>query len=251
MSTRIAEPVHVRHGYTMTDLDRLARTVVVANAQWWRGGDRFDQAAIAWSGIAEHLCAAEVVPSPNDLLAAGTRALADDVKGWRRSHGMREQSADVGPRFAAFWYEAPAQPWDERVVESIAVHQVLEELPAHQRDAVIALATYEDYGRAAEALGIKYPTLTARLRLARQTLARLWYAPETAPRTRHTDRRVGSYTAEASTHCGAGHAWTLENTRWAKGRTAASAKVRRCRSCERERKARARPAPNPGEGNSR
>lgn len=233
-SDRVDGREAVLHGVSLNDLQRIARTVVVANAQWWSGGDRHDQVETAWLGIVECLCSADQPPTERDLHAAGTRALVEETKAWRRHHGIAD-TGDVGPRFAAFWYDPPRDPWEDRVVDRIALGQILAAIPAHQRDAFDALAKAGDYALAAQLLGIKYPALVARLRHARTEFLRSWYWPESAPRRRGTDRRVGAYGKSLATHCGNGHEWTPENTRWDKGRTAASARVRRCRACESDR----------------
>ena len=226
-------------GYSLNDLDRLARTVVVANAQWWPGGDRYDQADTAWHGIVEHLYSASDAPTERDLLAAGTRALTNEVNGHGRHHGRtKDGTGTTAPRFAAYWYEPAAEPWEDRVIERIAAEQILTRVKPHQTDALLALAAHGDYAAAAEALGLKYATLTVRLSGARRTFQEHWYAPERPPSTRGTDRRVGSRAKPLPEYCKGGdgpHLMTPENTRWNKGRTAASAKVRRCRACQADR----------------
>jgi hypothetical protein len=76
----VSAGMNVPHGYTLADLDGLARRVVSSNRHWWPAGDRDEQHAIAWHGIAERLCASEGAPSEHDLLDAGRRALASDVR---------------------------------------------------------------------------------------------------------------------------------------------------------------------------
>lgn len=226
----------IRHGYTLGDLDRLARTVVVANSQWWPAGDRKDQADTAWSGIVEYLYSATDTPTERDLLAAGTQALVEDTKGYRKHHGLRDGGliAD-GPRFAAYWYQPPAEPWEDRVIERIAAEQIIAKVKPHELDAVLALAAHGDYQAAADALGLKYTALTVRLSGARKTFRQHWYAPEVAPRMKGTDRRVGSRTAELRTHCSKGHEFTPENTYWRAPRVPGRARSRYCKQCESER----------------
>ena len=230
-------PTDVRFGYTLNDLDRLARTVVVANAQWWPAGDRKDQADTAWSGIVERLYAVTDEPTERDLLEAGTRALVEDTKGYRKHHGLRDggQIAD-GPRFATYWYEPPSEPWEDRVIERIAAGQILTQVKSHEVDALLALAAHGDYAEAAEGLGLKYTALTVRLSSARKTFRRHWFAPETAPPVKGTtDRRIGSRTTELRTHCSKGHEFTPENTYWRAARKAGRAPSRYCKTCESAR----------------
>lgn len=231
----------LRHGYTLDDLNRIARTVVVANAQWWRGADRHDQVGIAFSAVAEHLYLADGAPTERELHAAGTRALVEDVKAYRHHHGLRDGGHGLtgeAPRFAAFWYEPPADPWEDRLLDRIAVAQIMPTLDEPLMQAIAALAALDDYALAADALDLKYPTLTARINRGRKAFRQHWYAPETAPATRGTDRRVGSRTAVERTHCSEGHEFTPENTYWRpspKGPKYASGKY--CRICQGERRA--------------
>lgn len=212
-----ADTATLRHGYTLDDLNRIARTVVVANAQWWRGADRHQQANLAFSAIAEHLYMADHQPDERELHAAGTRALVEDAKAYRHHHGLRDGGNGLtgeAPRFAAFWYEPPSDPWEDRLLDRIAVEQIMPMLDEPLMQAVAALAALEDYALAADALELKYPTLTARINRGRKQFCRYWYAPETAPVGRGTDRRVGSRNAVERTHCSEGHAFTPENTYW-------------------------------------
>lgn len=232
-------PDHVVHGYTLRDLHALARSACAADRSL--SSDMATRYDTAWSAIAEHLCAADTPPDWNELVRVGWQAIYADVKAVRRMYGVDStgHSGEVGsaPRFAVYWLADRSDAVDDGLTERIAVHQILPTLPEHQRHAVVALAVHDDYAMAAEALGLKYATLVARLRFARKAFRDLWFAPDAAPPVRGTDRRVGAYGKALATHCSAGHPWTPENTRWDKSRGAGSAKVRRCRACERDRSA--------------
>ena len=229
----------IRHGYTLADLDRLAKTVVVANSQWWPAGDRKDQTDTAWSGIVELLYAHDGEPSERDLLDAGTRALTEDTKGYRKHHGLRDGGfIGDGPRFAAYWYEPPAVPWEERVIERIAAEQILTKIKGHELDALLALASTGDYAAAAQVLGLKYATLTQRLTEARRAFRRQWFAPEVPPPVKGTDRRVGSRAKPPSEYCKGGrgpHRMTPENTYRRPNPKPGKRGERVCRACETER----------------
>lgn len=84
---------------------------------------------------------------------------------------------------------------------------------------------------AAESLGLKYGTFGARVNVARRQFRKLWFAPETAPPMRGTDRRIGSRATELRTHCSAGHELTPENTYWRPDRR----RSRFCKTCEQAR----------------
>lgn len=230
-------PDHVAHGYTLRDVHALARAACKADRSL--SADMTTRYDTAWSAIAEHLHTAVIPPGRNELVRVGWQAIYADVRAMNRMYGVdstgRSGEVASAPRFVAYWSVGQAEPADMDLIERIAVHQILATLPEHQRQAVVALALHDDYAVAAEALGLKYPTLTARLRLARKAFRELWFAPDTPPPARGTDRRVGTYGKVLAAHCSAGHRWTPENTRWDRGRGKGGARVRRCRACERNR----------------
>lgn len=226
------KPGAVRHGYTMRDLDRLARRVITAHLGWWSGGDRADQYDTAWSGIAEHLCSAAEPPSESDLTAAGTRALDQDVKASQRHHGS-DRAGGIGPRFAAYWHELPAEPWEERLIDRIAAGQVLDAAsPADRRAVTVLAALYGDRAAAAAALGITDRALAARLCRARAVCRLHWYAPDTAPPMK---RPVTPGRAPTGTHCSQGHELTPDNITWMAPRSPGRPRYGRCRTCEKQR----------------
>lgn len=228
-------PDHVAHGYTLRDLHVLARTACAADRSL--SSDMTTRYDTAWSAIAEHLCAAETPPGWNELTRVGWQAIYADVKAVRRLYGVDStgRSGEVGsaPRFAAYWRADRSEPADDALVDRIAAHQILTTLPEHQRQAVVALALLDDYQRAADSLGLKYGTLTARIRLGRRAFRTLWFSPDTAPPAKGTDRRVASHTGVPD-HCPAGHEFTPDNTRITR-RDKKGRKSRRCRACERAR----------------
>ena len=223
---------HVAHGYTMRDLGRAARAACAADRTL--SSDVVTRYDVAWSAIAEHLCAAQVRPSWDELVRAGWQAIYREVREVGRLYGVdrQERSGQVGsaPRFAAYWTggRMRTESAAEALVERMAVWQVLGTLGQAQREAVVALAVEDDYQAAADMLGIRYGTLTARLRTGRARFRVRWFAPETAPPSRGTDRRVGSRTQ--SDHCPSGHEYTPENTV-----RRPSSRGRLCRECERLR----------------
>ncbi|MFF7411584.1 sigma-70 RNA polymerase sigma factor region 4 domain-containing protein [Streptomyces lydicus] len=226
-------PDHVAHGYTMRDLDRAARAACTADRSLSSNVSlRYD---LAWSAIAEHLVTADQPPAWNELVRVGWQAIYQDVKAVRRLYGVdstgRSGEVASAPRFVAYWTHMPTDTAGEGLIERIAVHQVLATLPEHQRQAVVALATQDDYQKAADSLGLKYKTLTARIRHGRRAFRTLWFSPETAPPTKGTDRRVASR-AGVPDHCPQGHEFTPENTI-----RRPSSRGRRCRTCEQIRDA--------------
>lgn len=231
-----ASSVLVAHGYTMADLHVMAASACRADRSL--ASDAHTRYDVAWSAIAEALTVAKEPPERTDLVRIGWQAIYAEVREMRHVFGFRDKDGTTevasSPRFRQYWTLPPVSP-DDGITERIAVGQILPVLPDLYRDAVVALAVHGDYQMAADALGISYKALGARLTVARRVFRARWFAPETPPPTKGTDRRVGAYGKELSTRCRAGHEWTPENTRWDKARTRGGAKRRACRACETAR----------------
>lgn len=235
-----AAPGELRYGFTLADLDRIARAAVAINLKWWSGSDRWQQVETAWSGIAEHLYAAEDPPTEGDLLTAARNAINDEVQGDRQALGL-SHNGKPSPRFHAYWNQVPDEPWEDRLVDRIALKQILPLLTGKQQSAVLALAAMGDYRAAAEALGIGYGTLNNRLSVARKAFDEHWYAPEAPPTRRGRDGRVKSYSTPRLTHCNHcedRHELTDENTYRSGGSRTCKAFSARLRAANRQRESR-------------
>ncbi|MDP5310445.1 hypothetical protein [Streptomyces poriferorum] len=241
-----AEGDGIRWGYSLADINHVAAAACTADRSL--AGDMTIRYDIAWSAIALALTEATEPPTQNDLTRAGWQAIYAEVRETRHLYGIpRDMGGEVAsaPRFAAYWRPTSTDSSEDRLIDGIAIHQIIDTLTTPYRDAVNALAVHGDYRAAAHALGIEYKALIGRIGTARRAARNLWFAPEIAPPNRGTDRRVGAYDQARATHCGAGHEWTPENTRMDAGRSPGRHR-RRCRSCEREhsqrRKSQARDA---------
>jgi hypothetical protein len=99
----IARAIELRHGYTLTDLERLAK-IAVARDFWHQGmhpADRFD---LSFSAMAEHLYAADQRPTANDLFSAATTAVrrhAQSDRSRRARHHPRHLLRTTCPTHAA------------------------------------------------------------------------------------------------------------------------------------------------------
>lgn len=182
----------LRGGWTLTTLDRLARSVVSNNRTWWPAGDREDLYAAAWHGIVEHLYSTDTVPSRNDLMEAGRRALTTDVKDNMRHHGARRDGTNNGLKYAQYWewHGRTAPSPENRIVDHLALQQILPTLTPGQRRALEALAATGDYQAAARLLGLG--DVKSQLMHGRRRFRELWHEGETPSKPWGTDRRAGS-----------------------------------------------------------
>lgn len=231
--------VPVAHGWTMRSLDQVTRAAV--NNDRSRASDADTRYNTAWSAIAEHLCAAEEPPTWHDLFTTGWRAIYAEVREMREIYGFKDRDGTTetasAPRYVTYWWQPPHRPEDS-LLERIAVHEILATIPDLYREAVVALAVHGDYQAAAESLSLKYTAFTARMSVARKQFRAAWYAPETPPPIKGTDRRIGSRNKPLATHCKGGkgpHEMTPENTYRRPSPKPGKRGERVCRACEAER----------------
>lgn len=222
----------IAHGYTLADLDRMARAACAADRSL--AGDMTTRYDTAWSAIATALCEAETWPRPETLIRAGWQAIYAEIRAMQHTYGYSEYVGGFGPRAAAYWTRIPADHMDDKVIEPMAAWQILATLTEKELAAVTALAALGDYQAAADALGISYLAFHQRLTAARTRFRRRWYAPETPPPVRGMDKRIRSRTL--TNRCPSDHEFTPENT-WLSptGRGG-----RRCRTCIAAARPRAR-----------
>lgn len=215
MTATVAETATLAHGYTMAEVEGLAR---VAVRRAWGGGslDASDRQETAWYAIVEVLYTSTERPSIRDLIAAGTNAVKELRNEQFHHHGININTAEATPRFGAYW-SAVAGPvdWTDALVERMALPQVLAVLSPGQYEALAALAAHGSTAVAARAIGANRGTFSAQVRLARKKIEALWYEGET-PR-----RRVGGEDACRAGHARADHGFKGEDGKWA------------CRVCQR------------------
>lgn len=240
----MATTTPLRHGYTLTDLDRLAHAAVCA--AFGQAGDYRDRHDAAWHAIAVRLYAAGDAPRPGELKRIGIRAINDHITDEGHHHGVDRNTPYSGREsmraYRRYWWDITrATPSPEnRIIERIALPQILSRLTPPARAAIDALAVHGDYQAAANALGLDYYTFTTRIRRARGLLLRLWHEGQRPPPHRR-DRRVQARGHGLATHCAAGHEWTVETTRTRYRIAGGTAKTERvCRACESERAAQRR-----------
>ncbi len=228
----------LRHGYTLADVDAIARTAAVHDRSG--AGDYDDRYTIAWSAAALALYEADTRPDRRDLVRAGWHAIYQEIRAARRDRGWSDTPFDdwdrqLRPRFVTYWADRRITPSPEPpIVERTAVWQILPTLTPLCRDALVALAVHGGYQQAADALGISYVRYHNRVRLARAAVLRWWHEGETPHRMPGHDKRAASTTRTET--CKRGHPRTPETTREVRRlvRTRLYT-IRTCRLCEQER----------------
>lgn len=235
--------VPVRFGYTLADIDALAR-MAMRRSIGWSLLDEIGRYQACYDGVTDLLFTADddAPPTERDLIESGWSSLARAYKAQRHDRGLTDNpEVPHGPRFAAYWIgQGGATTHADATVERLAAHQVVEALDAAQREVLAAMAAYGTRGDAAHGLGLKVETFGAQLRRAREQALLLWFDHETPPPRKmlfSTARKVASYQQRTpSTHCKAGHPWSPENTRWyTPPHRSGNGRRRVCRACEAAR----------------
>jgi hypothetical protein len=166
--------------------------------RWRTDLDVADRYAAILDALTDHLMAADEAPTRGDLIRVGLRASNRHVKQEMHHHGYDPQRSDLGPGtlagFQRYWQRSGHSPWDDRLVERLAIHQIWPLLTVAQQQAVMALALTGDHEAAADMLGLTLGAFSGRLKNARRVVYGLWHEHETPPRRRRMDKRVLSRT---------------------------------------------------------
>jgi helix-turn-helix protein len=194
VTVHIAHEAELRHGYTLAHLNELAVRAVRVQ-RFNRQVDFTVRVEIAWSAIAESLYAADEPPAPDDLIRAAWAAIGDDTDRTYRAHGWNthDRYAGITSRFQQYWAgvgitRSPEEP----IVERITLSQIWPRLSPSHRQLLLAMAVYEDYGRAAEALQKSRKSFTTQLSQARRAFLALWHDGEQPSRPWGYDRRASA-----------------------------------------------------------
>lgn len=176
----IATTATLRFGFTMAEVDRLAKAAARRVMSATDFEDRYDA---AWHGIVTALYEAETAPAERDLYFAGYSAAQRAATQSAQAHG-RSARHDYGfgsaPAFVKFWAQFSTTPsHEDGVAERVALGQALGALTPGQYEALAAVAVCDTLREAAEALAIPYNTLIARYYQARDKVRRLWLEGET------------------------------------------------------------------------
>lgn len=214
--------------WVLTDLrtiERLAgRAATVCYSRTLPYAERHEAAysAIALA-VAEH-ARAGTHPTFTELVGVGSDAIDTETTQWRHTHGL------TAPRgYVTYWLDdtRPDGVPDAEVPPRLALREVMDALPSRHAEALMLLALHGDPQAAAAHLGITYGAMQRRIRTARQAFYALWWDHETPP-SPPFDRRAAT---PLPTHCGRGHEFTPENTRWRRA-TSGRGRKRACKACD-------------------
>ncbi len=179
----------LRFGYTLDDLQRIARRAAINTRAL--AGDFHDRYQEAFSATAEALYAAEHWLPEHDLFYAAQNILLHYANKSRNFYGRAwidgwgYGGLASAPRFAQYWggFAQTVPSHESRVVERMAVTQILPALSPRQRQVIDALAVTDgDLDAAAKLLGLSYSLVTVHAANARRAAAALWLEGETPVR---------------------------------------------------------------------
>lgn len=185
--TTAPDRIPLRHGFAMRDLDRLARRALLMDR--WPVADADERHDAVLHAITIAVLTADERPHSRDLVRLGLRASNRHVEQELRHRGWTTSGAGTAPGFLRYWQTTGHTPWDERLIERLALAQIWPCLTAAQQRALATLAEVGDYQAAADALGLAWPAMAGRLHRGREVVAALWHEHET-PRRRTRDKRV-------------------------------------------------------------
>lgn len=176
----LAEVATLRGGYTMADVDRLAKVAARRHGGSTDFADRYDA---AWFGITAALYSEAETPTERELLFAAIGAVQQQVQQSDQAYGRSHRGGyEIGsaPAFRKFWNDRTVEPsHEERIVERTALAQALSTLSGDQYEALAAAAACNTLPEAAAALGITYHQFIRRYYAARDIMRRLWLEGET------------------------------------------------------------------------
>lgn len=172
-------------GWTLDDLTALAR--IAARIGYGRLLDPEEATDVAAVAIVERLYA-DPPPSRGDLINAGCSALSNEhqrrVSFLGLTHNVARQGREGVPQgYARYWdgRRALVAPFEDDVVERLAVQQVMAALRPIDRETLTTLAEHGSYEGAWTALGITHKGWEKRIAKARRNARALWFHPDEPP----------------------------------------------------------------------
>ncbi|GLZ01867.1 helix-turn-helix domain-containing protein [Actinoplanes sp. NBRC 103695] len=180
----------LRYGKTVDGLHRIARICAArTGTSLGHSGAGFENRyATAWVVVAEYLYTCGEPPSDELLIGVGSngvrREQRDDLRSWgwttADEGGVR---ATVG--FETYWWQSASvtRSPEERIVDALALRQILSALADQDREVLVALAAHEySIPSAARALGLTVGVMTGRVKRARDRFLALWHEHESPTR---------------------------------------------------------------------
>jgi hypothetical protein len=184
------DEVEVAWGYTLGHLHAIA---IHATQRAPAGPTSFDgRVQAAFDGAVDHLLEATSKPTTRDLDAAAHIAIRDHINAEAHHHGYSTRRPDAGMGtmggFTRYWTPLPRDALEERIVEQLALTQIVPQLPPSQRDALDALAMTGDHARGARLAGMTDQQFRMALSRGRAKFKALWHEGETPSRLWMLDR---------------------------------------------------------------
>lgn len=187
--------VELRFGYTLADLQRVARGAAATTRAM--AGDYDDRYAEAFGAAAERLYEAEHWIPEHQLFRAAQDALWEQSRKDRSYHGCAYRHGEgwgengSGPNFVRYWsgVGAPTPSPENRVLERLALEQILPTLRPGWLEALAALAALGDHAAAQAALGLTQGCYSTRVSYGRRAFLALWHEGEEPSKPWGIDRR--------------------------------------------------------------
>lgn len=189
-----ARPGVVHHGYTMSELDAIAKSAA-NTARGKYASDWDDVYGTAWFGVVECLY---THPRPDlfTLCSAGQRTVnrlsTDQMHnaGYFKYKTLGRQAGPYSsPAFVQFWTNPPSGDVANKVVDGVAIGQILPLLTPAQRKVLMALAANHDYRSAADSIGMPIKNFQCLMVAARRRFFAAWHEGETPSRMWRVDKR--------------------------------------------------------------
>lgn len=171
------------HGFTLTEMDATAAKA--AHTSPWRQVAFRQRVDIAQFAILELLYTADDRPGFWALVKAGQRAIHTYAVKELHHRGLVARTGAPGgvpiTRYWTYWQAlaAATESHEDRIVEAVAVHQILSTLRPPYLRVIRALAEHDDYTLAAQSLGKARHGFITTLCIARRLCRELWHQHET------------------------------------------------------------------------
>ncbi len=201
------------HGYTLHDVNGIARSAVVAAG--YAPSNFVDRYEEAWSAVVEALYSADAAPDRQALWYAGLDAVHAAIRDDRRHYGAstfdRESELASAPGFVRYWGNVVTPDFSPGLVERYAAFQIWPRLAGHHQRSLLAFAAAGGLTEAARLLDASVHAAQQRIDRARAEFRRLWHEHETP--SRQWRKTYAERPAETLKGCGTTAAYTRHRRR--------------------------------------